>query len=347
MGETHLLVEPKWQSRFAQSHARDGGGPITVARVRQWIDSPSPMGLPVELQNLIILTWAAQTNRRFLQRGGPFEPSIDSLPEDLELREQALPDSADWDLAVRRAASLFGLTLGQTLNAANVGRLVDDVRRAASQKREVVGRLVAAVRDRAGRYAPGQTGARQQTIESAQALLASLSQAAEVDVVKTLATTALMTSEAAVGRALGQAQACVDALDAGAWQLFDTLRDLQDHRREVAAAITERLREALDADEHVLPLKAKLEELARDAMRLLAAAAPQVTTLTPTPVPTPVHLPPVNPAPTVQLVEEKQQIHLSGSEAAATLDELKGRLAKDEALELTLSWRLERKSAKP
>jgi len=39
------------------------------------------MGLPLELQNLIILTYAATTNRRFVLRGGPFEPGIDSLPD--------------------------------------------------------------------------------------------------------------------------------------------------------------------------------------------------------------------------------------------------------------------------
>ena len=40
--------------------------------------------------------------------------------------EILLPDPADWDTAVQRAGSLFGLTLAQTLNAANVGRLVEE-----------------------------------------------------------------------------------------------------------------------------------------------------------------------------------------------------------------------------
>ncbi len=37
MGEMHLLVEDYWRSRFAQSHARDGGGAMTVAQLRRWI----------------------------------------------------------------------------------------------------------------------------------------------------------------------------------------------------------------------------------------------------------------------------------------------------------------------
>jgi hypothetical protein len=344
MGETHLLIEPHWQARFAQSHARDGGGVITVAKLRQWIDTPAPMGLPLELQNLIILTFAATTNRRFVMRGGPYEPSIDSLPDELELREQALPDAAHWQTAVQRASSLFGLTPAQVLNAANVGRLVDEVRQAATLKRDATARLVAQVRDRSSRYAPGVTGARQQTTESAQALLASLTQAAEGDIVAALASATLQTSDAAVGRTLGQAQACADALTNTRWDMFDAMRDVKDHRHDAAASVLSRLSEVLTSDEHVVPLKSRLEELERDAMRLLTAAAPPPPAPAPTAAtPAPVALPPAPAAMGPEVVEEKQQLHLSGAAAAAALDDLKARMAKDQDLELTLSWRLQRK----
>jgi hypothetical protein len=352
MGETHLLIEPHWQSRFSQSHARDGGGAITVAKLRQWIDSPTPMGLPIELQNLIILAYAASTNRRFTMRGGPYEPTIDSLPDELELKEQVLPNTADWDTALQRASSLFGLTLGQTLNAANVGKLVDEVRQKAADKREAVARLVLQVRDRSARYAPGITGARQQSAESAQALLASLAQATEGDVVTMLANASLQTSGAAVSRSLGQAQVCADALGSGNWQLFDVVRDLVDHRRDAALLIMSRLTEALTSDEHVVALKPRLEELARDAMRLLAAAAPAPVTPPPfaptppgagtTPVPPPAVLPPAPPANGPVVVDERLQLHLSGAAAVTALDELKTLVTSERDLELTLSWRVQR-----
>jgi hypothetical protein len=47
-----------------------------------------------------------------------------------------------------------------------------------------------------------------------------------------------------------------------------------------------------------------------------------------------------------ELVEEKQALHLTGAEAVAELDDLKARIARDRDLELTLSWRLERKGTK-
>lgn len=372
MGGTHLLIEPHWPSHFSQCHARDGGGTITVARLRQWIDTPAPMGLPIELQNLIVLTFAASTNRRFTLRGGPYEPTIESLPDELELKEESLPSTADWETALHRASSLFGLTLGQTLNAANVGKLVDEVRRKAADKREVVARLVSQVRDRSARYVPGVVGARQQSAESAQALLASLAQASEGEVVGTLARAALQTSEAAVGRSLGQAQACADALGNGNWPLFDVVRELADHRRDAAQLVMSRLAEALTGDEHVVSLKPRLEELARDAMRLLAAPTPAPT---PASAPAPAALSPARPtpftpappgaaappgpaplatAPTLagtalhglEVVDEKEQLHLSGAAAVSALEELKSLVTSERDLELTISWRVQRKGTR-
>jgi len=356
MAETHLLIEPHWPSRFSQSHARDEGGPITVAKLRKWIDMPTPMGLPLELQNLIILAYAASTSRRFTMRGGPFEPSVDSMPDELELREQSLPNAGNWQLALQRASSLFGLTLGQTLNAANVGKLVDEVKQKVADKRDALTRLVVQVRDRAGRYAAGAMGARQQTAESAQALLAAVASAADAEVVTALAMADLQTSEAAVGRALGQAKVCADALEAGSyWQLFDVVLKLGDQRSDAAQVIGRRLAEVLTSDEHVLALKGRLDELQRDAMGLLAAPAP-VPSMAPAPnigttpvsspgpaAPAPVTIPPVPANLAPEVVAEKQQLHLTGVAALVALDELKARMTSERDLELTLSWRLQRK----
>lgn len=229
-GDQYLMIVPTWQEHFAQCHARDGGGPITVGRLRGWIDVPTPMGLPKELQDLIILTWATSTNRRFVRRGGPFnEAGIDNLPDEVELREQALPDAGHWKTALQRAAGLFGLTPPQMLNAANAARLADDLRQAAAQRRDAVRQLAAELHKHSARYGAAG-GARQQTAESAQSLLAALRDST-TDAIATLAQAPLHTSEAAVGRALGQAQASVQALDTAAWSMFDAMRGLQDGRR--------------------------------------------------------------------------------------------------------------------
>ncbi len=352
MGETHLLVEDHWRSRFAQSHARDGGGTMTVAQLRRWIDTPNPMGLPLELQNLIIMSFAALTNRRFILRGGPIEPSIDSLADELELREQALPDAAHWATAVNRAASLFGLTVPQTLNAGNVGRLVDDVRREVTAKREAVGKLVVVARDRATRYGASVDG-RVRTSESAQSLLAALQSATDAELVQTLANASIETSEAAVSRSMGQAQNVADALNNARWNIFDAMRDLQDHRQAAAVSILRRLTETLSSEEHVIPLKSKLEELDRDAVRLLTVAAPATASTGASPVPMPAApapapftgsgAPPAAPV----LVEEAQKLDLDAEAAVSVLKTLQERLESDHELELSLSWRIQRRNPKP
>jgi hypothetical protein len=47
-----------------------------------------------------------------------------------------------------------------------------------------------------------------------------------------------------------------------------------------------------------------------------------------------------------EVVEEKQALRLTGAAAEAALDDLKARLARERDLELTLSWRLERKGTR-
>jgi hypothetical protein len=108
--------------------------------------------------------------------------------------------------------------------------------------------------------------------------------------------------------------------------------------------IARRLAEVLISDEHVLPLKSRLDELQRDAMHLLATSAPDPVLAT---VPAPVTILPVLTKLAPDVVAEKQQLHLTCAEAVAALDDLKARVISERDLELTLSWRLQRKGIQP
>jgi len=186
--------------------------------------------------------------------------------------------------------------------------------------------------------------------------LATLQAATDGELVQALANTSVETSEAAVARSMGQAQSVDDALNNARWDIFDAVKNLTDYRQVAAASILTRLVEALGSEEHVIPLKSKLEELDRDAVRLLTVAAP------PPPVPTPVGASPV-PMPVVPeplpfngngvqpsapvLVEEAQKVDLNTEAAATVLKTLQERLQGDHELELSLSWRLQRRSSQP
>jgi len=347
-GETHLIVDTHWVSHFMQRMAQDSttAAALTVRRLREWIDQPRPMGLPFELQNLVILAFAALTNRRFELGGAPYDAEVDSLPDDVVLREQVLPAQADWQEAVRRASAVFGLVTPQSLNAANVGKLTAALKNSAQNHRKAIADLVDAVAERAQRYAAGAPSARQRSAESAMALLDALTAADDSAVIATLASASFDTSETAVERTIGQAAATLQALKAANWTLFDAVRQLGAQGNAAAQTLADGLAELLRHDEHVIPLKTRIEELERDAVSLLASVAPARPEVTPT---VPVH--PVQPLPVTPLaakkvvVEEQQQADLDATSANALLDELKARLAQDAELELTLHWRLQRKEA--
>lgn len=336
MGETHLLIETTWQSHFAQQQALDAqAGPLTVARLRRWIDQPRAMGLPIELQNLIILAWAQQTNRRLVLNGGPFEAEVDRLPDEVELREQTLPELADWERASKLAGDLLGVAAPHTLSAANVGKLVAEVKKLARERRSTTQALVDALRPRCERYAGGLAGARWRTAQATQAALAALVAADETMLVTTLAQLAVDTSETAMARSMAQAQALADTLASTRWALFDSLGRLSDSRAGEAQALLADLATLLNTDEYVSALKPGLHGLEQRVTDLL-------TVVVPPPPPQPPVVPPA-PEPDVELVGQAATVVLDAHKASQALAQLQEKLAADDTLELTLSWRLVRR----
>ena len=336
MGETHLLIETTWQSHFAQQQALDAqAGPLTVARLRRWIDQPRAMGLPIELQNLIILAWAQQTNRRLVLNGGPFEAEVDRLPDEVELREQTLPELADWERASKLAGDLLGVAAPHTLSAANVGKLVAEVKKLARERRSTTQALVDALRPRCERYAGGLAGARWRTAQATQTALAALVAADETMLVTTLAQLAVDTSETAMARSMAQAQALADTLASTRWALFDSLGRLSDSRAGEAQALLADLATLLNTDEYVSALKPGLHGLEQRVTDLL-------TVVVPPPPPQPPVVPPA-PEPDVELVGQAATVVLDAHKASQALAQLQEKLAADDTLELTLSWRLVRR----
>ncbi|MBF0128348.1 MAG: phage resistance protein, partial [Magnetococcales bacterium] len=120
MHETHFVLGNHWKTHFERKIAGHSG-PASVAHLRQWTDDPKPMGLPAVAQNLLILLFAQQTNRVFMQHGGVIQPTLESLPDESTLHLQELPSQSDWELARERAAAIFGLPASSPLcNATNV-----------------------------------------------------------------------------------------------------------------------------------------------------------------------------------------------------------------------------------
>jgi hypothetical protein len=332
MGATHLALENHWRTHFLQRQAADGdpGAPITVARMRKWIDDPSPMGLLPEVQNLIIHAFAAMTNRSFFLNNGPYPPTLENTPNELELREQgALPGEDDWKVAIRRAGLFFGLTVAESLNAGNVARLKDQLTTEASAR-------LAPLQDYAKALAvkwrslgnAGRDSDRLRTAEGAAALLLGMT-SANADVISTLAGAAMATTEAAYGQTIGKAKALDEALKTTDWELFTAVIALVDHRRVAAQSMRERLAEILASDEHAIGMKAALAEQKNKALKLLTDAPPR-------PEPEP-------PKPGTRVIREEVKKDLAVSDAINSLDEIRAELVKDADYRLSISWKITKK----
>lgn len=343
--QTTIQLSNYWAEHFARQHARAGGGPFTVAQLRQWLDEPRPMGLSNKVQNLVILAFAAQADRSLVRNGAPAQASLDRVDDAIELREEPLPDEATWARARERASALFGLVPGEVRKGATVTKLAGDLKQKAGERRGMAAELLRELVPRVERLGLPVTVPRLATLRSAQALLADLAGPGDpLVIVKSLADATLETSEAAVTRLLASIEDLRDTVSSLPWDIVEIALGLQDQRRAAADGLRERLAEGLESDEHVVALKPLLREMVSRATRLLAeprtgdAGARPATTLPPPPAA--MSLPPGE-----EVVEEHRELVLDATEAARALDNLRQRVADDPETRLTISWRLTRPRA--
>jgi hypothetical protein len=356
-GLTHFILDDYWANHFARLAAQQGGGAMTVKRLRVLIDQPRPMGLPREVENLIILACASQADRTISLRGAPARGSIERLDDDAELLEQPLPDETTWTKARERASEVFGLIPSEVRKGATVARLANELREKAQAARAPLATLTTALRARmaAAGISP-ENAPRMITILSAAVLVSDLNaDVPPLAVVQALATSSLRTSEAAVGRSLSSAASLGAFLTSYEWDMLATAIAFSDHRRAAAEQIARSVAEALEADEHVISLEARLREAQRNAFRLLTSAAPtgggvgagaggQSGTASGGDVgPTGGVRPGQGSG---EVLEQKAWDELPHDRAKAELDRLKSRLDAEPSARLAISWRLTRSGGK-
>jgi hypothetical protein len=330
MAETHFVLGQVWTQHFNRKRAQEGG-PVTVRKLRAWLDEPKPRGLPEEVQNLVILVWAEQQQLAFTLHGGPVTASLDSMRDELELKAQKLPSQEVWQAAVRRAQELFGIPTSPLLNAANVAQLVAALREKAQAARSschtLAERLAAAQQDCG--LDPMQTR-RGRTARAVQALLERIVTTEPEAVVDVVASAAGETSDPAMGRSISQSTALVGALMSTAWNLFEAVGRLEDDRHAAGEGIRRRVAEALEADELALPLAAALKSAQDDAVRLLAP---------PRPDPSPTNTPPRG----ERWREIRAQSPMPPADAVSTLREFLESLSPARRGRVRASWRVEDK----
>ncbi|MFW6598101.1 DUF6079 family protein [Propionibacteriaceae bacterium Y2011] len=300
--ETHFILsddrfEP-WATQFARELGRRGDqhAPVTVREMRSWIDAMVPAkGLRDEVADLVVLTWAALRLRAWYNFGAAIPtPAPGSLRPEMEMREQALPESAAWDRAVARAGEVFGVAANPHLTPQAVAELSQAVRRQVTDLHGPAATLLSALRESYPRVSLDPDGAapRLATARTATHLCDQLRHLDGVDLANRLAADDHVT-DAALGRSLRSAAAVADGLRQFAWDRLAPLRQAaagEGARADEAAHILETLRQQLEADELSALIGAAMRNTDERLYAWLAAAQP-------TPKPTPPKPPTGSPSP--------------------------------------------------
>jgi hypothetical protein len=336
---THFLLGQHWRTHFTRK-AAEAGGAMTVSQLRCWMDEPKPMGLPKEAQNLVLLTFAAQTNRTFCLHGTPYDVTLSNIPDNCELRQQKLPDEGAWEPAVQRAGSIFGVAVSRLLTAANVSTLTAGVQQKAGQTRRGCQAYCQRLRERMVRLGlePDSTD-RLRTATATLALVERIQNAEQDEVVERLARAEIATSEAAMGECVGKAAELEGNLDTAGWDIFEAVGKLTDERRGPAEEILAEVQRALQSDEHVVQLAPALKGAQAKAVRLL-------TKPTPPPIPRPVDTtkpPAVEPPPPAgrKVVSQGSEQDLSLPAAKKLLANLDAGLKSGQSARVNVSWTIE------
>ncbi|WP_405432293.1 hypothetical protein [Micromonospora sp. NBC_00617] len=280
MHEAAFVIEGQWTQHFHRRAAAEGiTGDLRVADLLRWIDDPSPRGLDPIVAQLVVATFAEQTDRAFHLHGSEVIPAPEPgrVTADHTLREQRLPGEEDWDIARARSAAVFGV---QPL-ALRRGRLVAmfgrDLVTNATRHREAAHGLVARLQQHASWLKMDQESGRLATARAAADLLETLVNGrSAVEAVERLARAELAGPADRTGRSISSASQVSAALAAAPWDTFEIVAGLPEPHAAEAAAIFAELRRVAQADELTAPLAPALRRAQADATALLRRATRKV-----------------------------------------------------------------------
>ena len=340
MAETHFVLGRHWPNHFNRKIS-GAGGIATVGKLREWIDQPKPMGLPDDVANLVIVVYAEQTNQAFYLQGIAMDPSITSLRDDMELRPQVLPDQKTWETAVARAGALFGIASSNLLNASNVSKLAEAIRKIGSEKSRDCKDLREKLKERLDAFGLDRAKApRMQTADAAIMLLNSISSAeSDNELVVAVVEAEIATSETAMAQSISTAAVLIRKMRSAAWDVF------QKTGREIDVEIDEarnEVKEALENDEHVTGLEAAIKGAQAKAISALTRRVER-----PGPKPGPGSGPdPVPekvkpPSKGARIVEKGEKTGLGIAELKSLAAELEQKINKGRVLRVNLTWIIE------
>jgi hypothetical protein len=282
VGEAALQLRDDWSQHFARQSAQHGSHHTTVADLRRWLDQPERRGLREDLQDLVLLTWLAKTNRSLFRHGQPVQGEIGNLAGEWEVQEQTLPTPGDWEKAIALAGEILDPLMGGMYRSAP--GLVQFSQSARKQAKELGPQIASYLRGvdalmkliESDQRAPGEPALRLASATRFRDWLGAMEGGgSEIDLVNLVAGLDLSTEEVAEAKAVfanAQGLARIQAQN----YLVSSLRTIAAGGGEFASPanqILERLAHAVLGYEYVDALLAAVYRFESDAGALIAAVA--------------------------------------------------------------------------
>jgi hypothetical protein len=289
--ETAFVLGEEWKNHFIRQTAGESGQ-LTVGALRRAINLPQPRGLPVFLQDLLILVFAAQTNQALLRYQSPIPGDVGELKDEDLLRQEELPSEETWRKARAIAEEIFGLSqLPAMPTAAGVMAFSTRVKTWLSEKhaQSSLSALQSSLVPLLATFGiEGENSARMITARETASWLRKLDQAEGTKLVELVANARFSSAPAAIARGMSTSQALAGYLAQTSWlTTIERARQLGGAATTAAEALVQQIADALRHDELVQPLKEVLEASSKAAGEMIFEAAKAASTGTP-PTPAPV-----------------------------------------------------------
>lgn len=281
MGETHFVMGEHWKDHLNRSAAKAGSTDgMTVRELRQWMDDPEPMGLPVLLQDLIILTYAQQTNRSFTLHGATCAVSLNDIPDDCSLRLQELPSEEAWARAVELAYTVLGtVQLPTFVSGQNVVVFSEKVKASEKELSQVAKQLLPELLNRAAEFncSNPEQAPRIMAAREAKTFLGIVNRESHARLVESLAQLELTSPPEALASSLKSAQKLLNDLPHLDLKAIAAAASLQGERGREGARLREELFHAFAQNEYAVAFLPTYQRVHRRAIELMAAELQQTS----------------------------------------------------------------------
>ncbi len=349
MGETHFVLSDQWKTHLEKERNKVGKQNPDVSDLRSWIDQPEAMGLPKPIQDLLIITYAEQTNRRFDRFGGNYDPGLGDVPSELALIEQVLPAEDDWQEARRRMADMFGDDISRLLNASNLANLHERFNKNGDKPEDkghialykadcdsLPDRLQLILQKAGVSEEDAASCGRVKTAKAVQSFFSAIDGQEATPMVTAIANAKIASTASSMGRSIKSAAEVLGALrEPNRWEIIDGASNLNTTESHL---LMEDIRGWLKMDEFALAggLPVKLAEAEARAVKLITPKKPDPPTggVDPTPLPPP-------PKPGWKRIDSGALTRISHADLSAKTNELLNRIKDNPKCRVTLQWAIE------